>query len=122
MTKEQIVLFIFFLLVIKNQWKIITVLIFIYFYFSINNNVKETKISDEVKKFNTELNNINYYSSDDYYYNKYMKLEALINKYPIEFIRYEQIKVINGMLTQIPITPEVESKWLSIRKELLSFK
>lgn len=115
MTKEQLILFVFFYLMIKNQWKIITVLIFIYFYFSINEEIK-TKTSEEVKLFSQEV------SKDNYYYNKFINLEKLKEKYPVQIIRYEQIKVINSMLNKIPINDNIKNKWYNIKKDLLRSK
>lgn len=112
MTKEQLILFVFFYLMIKNQWKIITVLIFIYFYFSINEEIK-TKTSEEVNIFSQKV------SKDNYYYNKFINLEKLKEKYPIELIRYEQVKVINGMLNKIPLNDTIKSKWYNIKNDLL---
>jgi hypothetical protein len=116
-TKDQIVLFIFFLLLINNQWKIIMVLIFIFFYFKLENPAKQ-KVSLEVQTFNDAINKINFNQPDNFYYKKFLKLETLKDKYPIGLVRHEQIKTINGMLLQIPLTEEEESKWLVIRDKL----
>ena len=119
MTKEQVILFIFFLLISKNQWKIIIVLIFIYFYYKLEENTK-TPISENVKEFNNYINNINYECPDNFYYNKYINLEKLKNKYPKELIKYEQIKLINSMLHQIPLKKEEYNKWINYKNELLN--
>lgn len=112
MSKEQIVLFIFFYLLIKNQWNIIAILVFIYLFYSMNNPMK-TNISEEVKLFSEQV------SKDNYYYNKFMNLEKLKDKYPLKLIRYEQLKIINSMIQKIPITDELHEKWYNLKKELI---
>ena len=93
------------------------VLIFIFFYFKLENPAKQ-KVSLEVQTFNDAINKINFNQPDNFYYKKFLKLETLKDKYPIGLVRHEQIKTINGMLLQIPLTEEEESKWLVIRDKL----
>jgi hypothetical protein len=118
-SKEQFILFLFFILLAYKQWKIITILVFIFYFTKLKDDSKNM-ISKEVGSFNDAINQINFYESENFYYKKFMKLEALKGKYPIEMIRNEQIKTINGMLIQIPLTPSDETKWLNIRDKLLN--
>jgi hypothetical protein len=117
-SKEQFILFLFFLLIRYEKWNIITILVFIFIFEKIRNDSKSS-VSKEIASFNDSLNNINFYESENFYYKKFLKLEALKNKYPLQMIRNEQIKTINGMLIQIPLSPSDETKWLAIRDTLL---
>jgi hypothetical protein len=117
MTKEQIILFIFFYLIANNNWKIITILIFIYLFYKIDDPAKNN-ISIEVKTFNEAINDVNFLEAKNFYYKKFLNLEKLKGRYPIALIRHEQIKTINGMLLQIPLNDTMQNKWLMIRNYL----
>ena len=117
-SKEQFILFLFFLLIRYEKWNIINILVFIFIFEKIRDDSK-LSVSKEIAIVNDGLNNVNFYESENFYYKKFLKLEALKDKYPLQMIRNEQIKTINGMLIQIPLTPSDETKWLAIRENLL---
>ena len=113
-TNLQIIFFILCYLFIYGHYNIIIILIFIYYYLTTSQQSdKMTNISLEVKKLNDIIN-----SENSEYYEKFIKLNTLVQKYPIKEIRLEQIKIINQMLYLVELDKNSELYWDSIKLNL----
>jgi hypothetical protein len=128
-SKLQITFFILCYLVVFGYYNIIFILIFIYYFWTASKESDEIiSIMKEVKKLNeiikqcsdsTLINRntlINGKNID--YYDKFVKLEELQDKYSLKDIRMEQIKIINQMLYLVELDKEHEAFWDSIKLNL----
>jgi len=113
-SKKSIVLFIFFVLLVKKQWKIILILVFAYYFLQFEQSEPYTTIDKHIEQVNRAID-----EEELYYLEKYQKLESLKDEYPLRKIRMEQVKVINQMLYNVPLSREQEAKWNQIKLTLM---
>ena len=128
-SKLQITFFILCYLVVYGHYNIIIILIFIYYFMTAPKQSDEiTSIMKEVKKLNDiikqcsdstlfERNTLLNGKTIDYY-DKFVKLEQLQDKYSLKDIRMEQVKIINQMLYLVELDKEHEAFWDSIKLNL----
>ena len=117
-TKNQIVIFIFFFLLAKRKYNIIITLLFVYAFFRIK-KPRDKGLLEMVAQLSQRVD-----ADDHRFFRDFSRLEKMLTKgqYPHSTIRREQLRILNQMLYLAPLSQTEQLQWARVRAMLLDGK